>query len=174
MVSGDMVGAIAMTEPGAGSDLQGINTRAKLDSNGDYILNGSKVEFKKYPNWNISMKNCLFVYTALVRSCMSRTIFDQFLICDLKSLNNRGKVFHRPNSAVQLSLSLLFILWSRVNAAYFLLQVSKVFLECDIRQVFITNGILADVVIVVAITDGNAKSKAHGISLFLVEDGTPG
>ena len=51
------------------------------------------------------MKNCLFVYTALVRSCMSRTIFDQFLICDLKSLNNRGKVFHRPNSAVQLSLS---------------------------------------------------------------------
>ena len=108
MVSGDMVGAIAMTEPGAGSDLQGINTRAKLDSNGDYILNGSKVELKKHPNWNISMKNCLFVYTALVRSCMSRTIFDQFLICDLKSLNNRGKVFHRPNSAVQLSLSFSF------------------------------------------------------------------
>jgi len=38
-----MVGAIAMTEPGAGSDLQGISTRAKLNRNGDYILNGSKV-----------------------------------------------------------------------------------------------------------------------------------
>ena len=48
MVSGDMVGAIAMTEPGAGSDLQGINTRAKLDSNGDYILIGSKVNFCSY------------------------------------------------------------------------------------------------------------------------------
>lgn len=43
MVAGDRVGAIAMTEPGAGSDLQGVTTRAKLNANGDYILNGSKV-----------------------------------------------------------------------------------------------------------------------------------
>ena len=41
-------------------------------------------------------------------------------------------------------------------------------------QVFITNGILSDVVIVVAITDATAKSNAHGITLFLVEDGMPG
>ena len=41
-------------------------------------------------------------------------------------------------------------------------------------QVFITNGILSDVVIVVAITDPTARSKAHGITLFLVEDGMPG
>jgi hypothetical protein len=27
---------------------------------------------------------------------------------------------------------------------------------------------------VVAITDGGAKSKAHGISLFIVEEGMPG
>jgi alkylation response protein AidB-like acyl-CoA dehydrogenase len=47
MVAGDRVGAIAMTEPGAGSDLQGIVTRAKLDSSGDYILNGSKVSLSK-------------------------------------------------------------------------------------------------------------------------------
>ena len=46
MVSGDIVGAIGITEPGAGSDMQGIQTRAKLDSNGDYILNGSKVRIK--------------------------------------------------------------------------------------------------------------------------------
>ena len=39
-----MVGAIAMTEPDAGSDLQGIRTKAKRDGdNGDFILNGSKV-----------------------------------------------------------------------------------------------------------------------------------
>ena len=39
---------------------------------------------------------------------------------------------------------------------------------------FITNGMNADVVVVVAITNAEAKSPAHGISLFLVEDGMPG
>jgi len=41
MASGDMVGAIAMTEPGAGSDLQGVRTRAEK-KDGGYIINGSK------------------------------------------------------------------------------------------------------------------------------------
>jgi alkylation response protein AidB-like acyl-CoA dehydrogenase len=41
MVSGETVTAIAMTEPGAGSDLQGIRTTAKRDGN-HYVLNGSK------------------------------------------------------------------------------------------------------------------------------------
>ncbi len=41
MVSGECVGAIAMTEPGTGSDLQGIVTTAKADGD-DYIINGSK------------------------------------------------------------------------------------------------------------------------------------
>ncbi len=41
MVSGEIVGAIAMTEPGAGSDLQGIGTTAVKDGD-DYIINGSK------------------------------------------------------------------------------------------------------------------------------------
>ena len=41
-------------------------------------------------------------------------------------------------------------------------------------KVFITNGWLADVVIVVAVTNPEAKSPAHGISLFLVEEGMPG
>ncbi|MAY39768.1 MULTISPECIES: acyl-CoA dehydrogenase family protein [Spongiibacter] len=41
MVSGEVVGAIAMTEPGAGSDLQAMRTSAKKDGD-DYILNGSK------------------------------------------------------------------------------------------------------------------------------------
>lgn len=43
MVSGEYVGAIAMTEPGAGSDLQGIKTSAiKNAKTGEYIINGSK------------------------------------------------------------------------------------------------------------------------------------
>jgi acyl-CoA dehydrogenase len=41
MAQGELVGAIAMTEPSAGSDLQAIKTSACREGN-DYILNGSK------------------------------------------------------------------------------------------------------------------------------------
>ncbi|MCU4587995.1 acyl-CoA dehydrogenase family protein [Acinetobacter ursingii] len=41
MVSGEVVGAIGMTEPGAGSDLQAIRTSAILQDD-HYVLNGSK------------------------------------------------------------------------------------------------------------------------------------
>ncbi|XP_020746773.2 long-chain specific acyl-CoA dehydrogenase, mitochondrial isoform X2 [Odocoileus virginianus] len=81
MVAGKCIGAIAMTEPEAGSDLQGIRTNAKKDGS-DWILNGSKV--------------------------------------------------------------------------------------------FVSNGWLCDVVIVVTITNREARSSAHGISLFLVENGMKG
>jgi alkylation response protein AidB-like acyl-CoA dehydrogenase len=41
--SGDLITAVAMTEPGAGSDLQGIRTSAVRDPlTGDYVLNGQK------------------------------------------------------------------------------------------------------------------------------------
>jgi acyl-CoA dehydrogenase len=40
--SGELVAAIAMTEPGAGSDLQGIKTTAVRAAGGDYVLNGQK------------------------------------------------------------------------------------------------------------------------------------
>ncbi|MDX5372878.1 MAG: acyl-CoA dehydrogenase family protein [Pseudomonadaceae bacterium] len=79
LVSGELVTAIAMTEPGTGSDLQGVKTTAVLDGD-EYVINGSKT--------------------------------------------------------------------------------------------FITNGWLADLVIVVAKTD--PKAGAKGISLFLVEADTPG
>ncbi|PIK33060.1 putative long-chain specific acyl-CoA dehydrogenase, mitochondrial isoform X2, partial [Apostichopus japonicus] len=81
MLSGEKIGSLAMTEPSAGSDLQGISSHAKRDGK-DWILNGSKV--------------------------------------------------------------------------------------------FITNGHMSDVSVVVAVTDLTAKSKAHGVSLFLVEAGMPG
>jgi len=41
MVKGDVVGAIAMTEPGAGSDLKGISTTAERVGE-EYVVNGSK------------------------------------------------------------------------------------------------------------------------------------
>ena len=41
MISGEMIGAIAMTEPGAGSDLQGVKTTAVRDGD-HYVINGYK------------------------------------------------------------------------------------------------------------------------------------
>jgi acyl-CoA dehydrogenase len=41
LATGEMVGAIAMSEPGTGSDLQGVKASAKKSGNG-YALNGSK------------------------------------------------------------------------------------------------------------------------------------
>jgi acyl-CoA dehydrogenase len=41
LASGAMIGAIAMSEPGAGSDLKGIRTTATVDGS-SYVLNGSK------------------------------------------------------------------------------------------------------------------------------------
>ncbi|MFN3944705.1 MAG: acyl-CoA dehydrogenase family protein [Allosphingosinicella sp.] len=41
MISGETPTAIAMTEPGAGSDLQGVRTQAVKDGE-DYVINGSK------------------------------------------------------------------------------------------------------------------------------------
>ncbi|KAI4872679.1 hypothetical protein NFI96_026548, partial [Prochilodus magdalenae] len=81
MTAGKCIGAIAMTEPGAGSDLQGVRTNARKDGS-DWILNGNKV--------------------------------------------------------------------------------------------FITNGWMSDLVLVVAVTNREAKTAAHGLSLFLVENGTKG
>lgn len=81
MAAGKCIGAIAMSEPGAGSDLQGVRTNARRDG-ADWILNGNKV--------------------------------------------------------------------------------------------FISNGWMSDLVIVVAVTNREAKTAAHGLTLFLVENGTKG
>ncbi len=41
-ISGEAVGALGITEPGAGSDVNGITTRARRDG-GDWVLDGAKV-----------------------------------------------------------------------------------------------------------------------------------
>jgi len=79
--TGEIVTAVAMTEPNAGSDLQALTTTAVKDGN-DYVINGQKT--------------------------------------------------------------------------------------------FITNGIINDLIIVAAMTDTKAKPRYSGMSLFLVEAGTPG
>ncbi|RZJ20158.1 MAG: acyl-CoA dehydrogenase [Haliea sp.] len=42
LASGEIVGAIAMSEPAAGSDLQGVKSTAIRQADGSYLLNGSK------------------------------------------------------------------------------------------------------------------------------------
>lgn len=52
MVSGEAIAAIAMTEPGAGSDLQGVRTSARRDGN-HYVINGSKTYITNGQNADI-------------------------------------------------------------------------------------------------------------------------
>ena len=43
LISGEHVGSLAMSEPGAGSDVIGMKLRADIQGNGDYVLNGNKM-----------------------------------------------------------------------------------------------------------------------------------
>jgi acyl-CoA dehydrogenase len=60
MASAEMIGAIAMTEPDAGSDLHGIRTTARKDGE-HYVINGSKTFITNAQNANLV---CLVVKTA--------------------------------------------------------------------------------------------------------------
>jgi len=52
MATGELIGAIAMTEPGAGSDLQGVKATARKDGN-HYVINGSKTFITNGQNANL-------------------------------------------------------------------------------------------------------------------------
>lgn len=54
MVTGEAIGAIGLTEPGAGSDLKNIRLRADRDGD-DYVLNGQKVYISNGQNADIVM-----------------------------------------------------------------------------------------------------------------------
>ena len=57
MLRGEAIGAIAMTEPGAGSDLQGVRTSARRDG-GDFVINGSKTYITNGQNADIILTVC--------------------------------------------------------------------------------------------------------------------
>jgi len=59
MAHGELVGAIAMSEPAAGSDLQGIATTARREGD-DYVINGSKTFISN--GWHAGLV-CLAVKT---------------------------------------------------------------------------------------------------------------
>ncbi len=57
LVSGETITAIAMTEPGVGSDLQGIRTTAKKHGN-HYVINGSKTYITNGQNADLILVCC--------------------------------------------------------------------------------------------------------------------
>ena len=50
LMSGEHVGSLAMSEPGAGSDVIGMKLRADIQGNGDYVLNGNKMWITNGPH----------------------------------------------------------------------------------------------------------------------------
>ena len=54
LVSGEHVGALAMSEPGAGSDVMGMKTRAVRDGD-DWVLNGSKMWITNAPEADVAI-----------------------------------------------------------------------------------------------------------------------
>ncbi len=57
MASGELVGAIAMTEPGTGSDLQAVRTHAHREGD-HYVLNGAKTFITNGQNANLVIVVC--------------------------------------------------------------------------------------------------------------------
>ena len=53
MARGELIGAIAMTEPGVGSDLQSVKTHAVKGASGDYVVNGAKTFITN--GWNADL-----------------------------------------------------------------------------------------------------------------------
>ncbi len=57
MATGELIGAIAMTEPGTGSDLQSVRTSARRDGD-HYLLSGQKVFITNGQNANLVIVVC--------------------------------------------------------------------------------------------------------------------
>jgi len=57
MLTGETIAAIAMTEPGAGSDLQGVRTAARRDGE-EYVVNGSKTYITNGQNADLVITVC--------------------------------------------------------------------------------------------------------------------
>jgi len=76
LATGELIGAIAMTEPGAGSDLQGIKTRAERDGN-RYRINGSKTFIT-----NGQLANLVIVVTKTIRRRRQGHVADRVVETD--------------------------------------------------------------------------------------------
>ncbi len=55
IISGDLIGCLAVTEPAAGSDVQGLTALAQQTDKGDYVLNGQKTYITNAPICDVAL-----------------------------------------------------------------------------------------------------------------------
>jgi isovaleryl-CoA dehydrogenase len=86
LVSGDFLGALAMSESGAGSDVVSLKLRAREDGD-DYVLNGNKMWITNGPGADV-----LVVYATVDPSLGSKGITAFLIDRDLAGFSTGGKL----------------------------------------------------------------------------------
>ncbi len=99
---GSLVTAIAMTEPGAGSDLQGIRTVAKRDGD-DYVINGQKTFITNGQTANLI---CLVAKTDATQGARGVSLI--FVETDGLASFERGRNLHKLGQPAQDTSELFF------------------------------------------------------------------
>ncbi|RJF96778.1 acyl-CoA dehydrogenase [Noviherbaspirillum cavernae] len=119
MVNGEKIGAIVMTEPGAGSDLAGIRTRAEKDGD-SWIINGQKTFITNGQNADVMVVACK---TEPDRGAHGISLF--VVTADMAGFS-RGKNLHKIGQHAQDTAELFFDN-VRVPADHLLGEVNKGF-----------------------------------------------
>jgi len=119
MVSGELVGAIAMTEPGAGSDLASIKTRAVRDGD-DWIISGQKTFITNGQNAGV------IVVAARTENLQGKSGISLFVVTADMAGFTRGRNLHKIGQHAQDTAELFFD-QVRVPACYLLGEVNKGF-----------------------------------------------
>ena len=99
---GSLVTAIAMTEPGAGSDLQGVKTVARRDGD-DYVMNGSKTFITNGQTANLI---CVVAKTDVTQRARGVSLI--FVETDHAAGFERGRNLHKLGQAAQDTSELFF------------------------------------------------------------------
>lgn len=119
MVSGDWVGAIAMTEPGAGSDLAGIRTRAERDGD-DWVISGQKTFITNGQNAHV------MVVAAKTDPALGARGVSMFVVTADMPGFSRGRNLHKIGQHAQDTAELFFD-QVRVPADHLLGEVNQGF-----------------------------------------------
>lgn len=101
MVSGELVGAIAMTEPGAGSDLASIRTQAKRDGDG-WLISGQKTFITNGQNAGV------MVVAAQTEDEFGKKGISMFVVTSDMPGFSRGRNLHKIGQHAQDTAELFF------------------------------------------------------------------
>lgn len=119
MVSGELVGAIAMTEPGAGSDLASIKTRAAREGD-DWLITGQKTFITNGQNAGV------IVVAAQTEDAQGKGGISMFVVTADMAGFSRGRNLHKIGQHAQDTAELFFD-QVRVPAHHLLGEVNKGF-----------------------------------------------